>query len=94
MKDINFCRLCFLCGRRAGRMERMHASGRVWGLPAVNRVLADRVRVKLARKVETADCGWARNEAATWSFGETLETGMPASISGIHNGEHQQPPIA
>jgi hypothetical protein len=71
-------------------MERMHASGRVWGLPAVNRVLADRaVRVKLARKVEAADRGLARNEAAAWSFGETLETEMPASISGIHNGEHQ-----
>ena len=82
MNDINFCRLHFLCGCRAGGIKRVHASGPGSGACAAGDLLADRaVRVKEQR----FGLWWAPATGQQVRFlGETLEAAMPASISGIH----------
>jgi hypothetical protein len=86
MNDINVCCLRFFVAEGAVNGEGALA-GRVRGPLTAGGTPAGRtVRVR----ENGAGSGQARNGAAAWPFGETLETGMPANISGIHNGEHWQ----
>ena len=94
MNDINVCCLRFFMAEVPGAEGGgCTLAGRVRGLLAVGRrAPADRAvqcREKNVRESGT-DGGRAHDGAAAWPFSGTFETGLPAHIGGIDNGERWQ----